>query len=220
MKVAVVRFPGANCEQDAFHALSDDLGVKASYVWHEETNLSGYDAVFLPGGFTYGDYLRVGAIASRAPVMREVMRMAHEGYPIIGACNGFQILCEAGILPGALLQNEGHKFVCKTVAITAVSKKSMWTKGVQGTLHIPIAHAGGCYFCDNEVLAALHDNDQIAFKYAAGHNANGSIDDIAGITNVRGNVIGLMPHPERATRESLGSADGLQILRALTLVSV
>lgn len=218
MKIAVVRFPGANCEQDAYHGLRDDLGLDARYVWHEDTDLSRFDAVFLPGGFTYGDYLRCGAMASRAPIMSEVMRMAKEGYPVIGACNGFQILCEAGVLPGALLANESHRFVCKTVSIAAVNKKSLWTRGVDRVLRIPIAHAGGCYFCDNEVLKALYDNDQIAFKYLADDNANGSIDDIAGVLNVRGNVLGLMPHPERATREELGSADGLEILKALTLV--
>jgi phosphoribosylformylglycinamidine synthase len=226
MKVAVIRFPGANCDQDAYHAITDDLSFEARYVWYEETSLSGFDAVFLPGGFSYGDYLRCGAMASRAPIMEEVQRFAKDGRPVIGACNGFQVLCEAGILPGALLRNISEKFVCKQVTLEAVNKKSIWTQGVSSRLKIPVAHGEGRYVCDATVLELLRDNDQIAFRYVADpnepgpYNVNGSVDDIAGIVNVRGNVLGLMPHPERATRRILGSDDGLQILQALALVSV
>lgn len=226
MKVAVVRFPGANCDQDALHALRDDLGLQAEYVWHEATSLSGFDAVFLPGGFTYGDYLRVGAIAARAPIVEEVRRFANEGRPIIGACNGFQVLCESGILPGALLTNSGEKFICREVRLRAETRRSFWTAGVDRVLTVPIAHSGGRYLCDGDVLKRLQDDDCIAFRYVGEDgersqeaNPNGSLDDIAGILNRQGNVLGLMPHPERATREVLGTTDGRLILRALALVN-
>ena len=224
MKVAVIRFPGANCDQDAYYALKDDLGIESQYVWHEDTSLAGFDAAFLPGGFAYGDYLRCGAIAARAPIMDEVARFAREGRPVLGACNGFQVLCEAGILPGALLLNASQKFVCRQVTLQAVSKKSIWTEGVNRLLRMPVAHGEGRYVCEPEVLKRLRDNDQIAFRYVAFddqdtmYNVNGSVDDIAGVINEKGNVLGLMPHPERATRDILGSADGLAILRALTLL--
>jgi len=224
VKVAVIRFPGANCDQDAYYALKDDLGIESQYVWHEDTSLAGFDAAFLPGGFAYGDYLRCGAIAARAPIMDEVARFAREGRPVLGACNGFQVLCEAGILPGALLLNASQKFVCRQVTLQAVSKKSIWTEGVNRLLRMPVAHGEGRYVCEPEVLKRLRDNDQIAFRYVAFddqdtmYNVNGSVDDIAGVINEKGNVLGLMPHPERATRDILGSADGLAILRALTLL--
>jgi phosphoribosylformylglycinamidine synthase I len=225
MRVAVIRFPGSNCDQDALHAVRDDLGLSADYVWHEETSLSGYDAVFIPGGFSYGDYLRCGAMASRAQVMDEVARFAREGRPVIGACNGFQILCEVGLLPGALLLNEGQKFVCRDVILKAVNRKSYWTEGVDQLVRIPIAHGEGRYVCDEETLKSLNDNDQIAFLYVdedgnptPESNPNGSVANIAGVLNERGNVIGLMPHPERATRPLLPSQDGLVILKALQKV--
>lgn len=214
MKVAVIRFPGSNCDQDAYFALTEDVGVEAAYVWHEDSSLAGYDAVFIPGGFSYGDYLRCGAMASRAPVMAEVARFAGEGRPVIGACNGFQILCEAGILPGALLLNQEQKFVCDTVELAPVNRTSYWTGGVDRSLHLPIAHGEGRYVCDADALKRLQDEDLIAFRYA--NSPNGSADDIAGILNPGGNVLGLMPHPERATRPILGNTDGILILRALT----
>lgn len=226
MKVAVIRFPGANCDQDAYHALKDDLGLQTEYVWHADHDLSGFDAVFLPGGFSYGDYLRCGAIASRSPIMDEVIRLAKAGHPVIGACNGFQILCESGLLPGALLQNAGQKFLCMNVHLQAVNTQSIWTQGVNKVLTIPIAHGEGRYICDEDTLRRIEENGQVAFRYvdATGQkteesNVNGSMNAIAGVLNSGGNVLGLMPHPERASRESLGSADGLQILRALTLVN-
>jgi len=217
MTVAVLKFPGSNCDQDAYHALRDDMDVPAAYVWHQETSLSGYDAVFIPGGFSYGDYLRCGAMASRSPIMEEVKRFAAEGKPIIGACNGFQILCEAGLLPGALLLNAEQKFVCDTVTLEAVNRSSIWTRSVDRPVNIPIAHGEGRYVCDDDTLKRLQDHDRIAFRYV-GENPNGATDAIAGILNEKGNVLGLMPHPERATRKVLGNTDGRLILKALTLV--
>ncbi len=225
MKVAVLRFPGSNCDQDAYHSLRDDVGVGAEYVWYEDTSLQGFDAVFLPGGFSFGDYLRCGAMASRAPIMEEVRRFANEGRPVIGACNGFQILCEAGLLPGALLLNESQKFVCKHVYLRAENRTSLWTQGVDRIIRIPVAHGEGRYICDADTLKNLHDTERIAFRYvdSVGNatldaNPNGSTENIAGVLNVKGNVLGLMPHPERATKAILGSTDGMTILKALTMV--
>jgi len=226
MNIAVIRFPGANCDQDAYFALRDDLDLSAEYVWYENTSLNGFDAVFLPGGFSYGDYLRCGAMASRAPIMAEVRRFADGGKPVIGACNGFQVLCEAGLLPGALLLNAGQKFICRDVYLKAENRTSMWTRGVDRILRIPIAHGEGRYVADEETEQRLRENGQIAFRYvdSAGEqteaaNVNGSAYAIAGVLNIAGNVLGLMPHPERATKALLGSTDGLEILNALNLVS-
>jgi phosphoribosylformylglycinamidine synthase subunit PurQ / glutaminase len=225
VRVAIPKFPGSNCDQDAFHSLRSDVGVGADYVWYEETSLAGFDAVFIPGGFSYGDYLRCGAMASRAPIMAEVRRFADEGRPVIGVCNGFQILCEMRLLPGALLRNESEKFVCKHVFLQAENRTSIWTRGVDRILDIPIAHGEGRYVCDPDSLKLLQDSERIAFRYvdSVGNavpeaNPNGSMENIAGVLNVRGNVLGLMPHPERATKPLLGSTDGLTILKALTLV--
>lgn len=219
MKVAVIRFPGSNCDQDAYFALNEDAGVRAEYVWHEDTSLGGFDAVFIPGGFSYGDYLRCGAMASRSPVMAEVERFAKEGRPVIGACNGFQILCEIGLLPGALLLNGEQKFICETVELEVVNRTSFWTRGIPAGTHlnIPIAHGEGRYVCDMDTLKKLKDENLVAFRYVK--NPNGSMDDIAGLVNPKGNVLGLMPHPERATRAILGATDGLFVLRALSAVS-
>ncbi|HXH61741.1 MAG TPA: phosphoribosylformylglycinamidine synthase subunit PurQ [Fimbriimonadaceae bacterium] len=225
MKVAVLRSPGSNCDQDALWSLRDHVGVQAEYVWHESTSLQGFDAVFLPGGFTYGDYLRCGAIASRSPIMDEVQRFAKEGRPVIGVCNGFQVLCEARILPGALLLNKFEKFLCKTVILKAVNTNSPWTRGVDRLLHIPIAHNEGRFVCDADTLKQIQDEDRIAFRYVddcgrttEDANPNGATDNIAGVLNPLGNVLGIMPHPERACDEFLGSKDGLVILQALNLV--
>lgn len=227
MKVAVIRFPGSNCDQDAYHSINDDLHLKAEYVWHEDTSLKGFDAVFIPGGFSYGDYLRCGAMASRAPIMDEVARFVKEGRPVIGVCNGFQVLCEAGLLPGALLLNEAQKFVCKDVFLLPVNRTSFWTQGVDHALRIPIAHGEGRYVCDTETLQRLREGNQIAFRYVNQEgqatpeaNPNGSVDNIAGVLNEQGNVLGVMPHPERATRAICGSTDGLQILRSLARIGV
>ena len=222
MNVAVIRFPGANCDQDAYFALRDDMGLSAEYVWHESTSLNGFDAVFLPGGFSYGDYLRCGAMASRAPIMAEVRKFAEEGKPVIGACNGFQVLCEAWLLPGALLLNAGQKFLCKDVYLAVDNRTSFWTRGVHQTLRLPIAHGEGRYIADDDTVALLEENGQIAFRYVdvfgartEDSNVNGSAHAIAGVLNTQGNVLGLMPHPERAARALMGSTDGLAILNAL-----
>ena len=227
MKVAVIRFPGSNCDQDAFHAVRDDVGVPTEYVWHEDTSLAGFDAIFVPGGFSYGDYLRCGAMASRAPIMDEVRRFVREGKPVIGVCNGFQILCEAGLLPGALLLNESRKFACKYIHLRAVNRSSIWTSGVDRLLKLPIAHGEGKYIADPDVLKALQDEDRIAFRYVSADgergsdfNPNGSMDDVAGILNETGNVLGMMPHPERATKALLGPIDGRLILQAFAAVGV
>ncbi|MBN8690273.1 MAG: phosphoribosylformylglycinamidine synthase subunit PurQ [Armatimonadetes bacterium] len=225
MKVAVIRFPGSNCDQDAFHSLRNDLGIQAEYVWHDYHDLNGFEAVFLPGGFSYGDYLRCGAMAAHSPIMDEVRAMAQRGNPIIGACNGFQILAESGLLPGALLRNKGHKFICQDVYLTRDKAKSIWLDGVDRTLMIPIAHGEGRFFCDADTLKSIEDNNQVAFRYTGPNgelgdqwNPNGSLDSIAGVVNKAGNVLGLMPHPERATSANLGKQDGLEILRALKQV--
>ena len=225
MKVAVLKFPGSNCDQDAFHALNDDMGIAAEYVWHEETSLSGFEGVFIPGGFSYGDYLRCGAMASRAPVMDEVARFAREGRPVIGACNGFQILCEAGLLPGALLLNESEKFICKTVFLQAVNRESVWTRDVDKIIAVPMAHGEGRYVCEDDTLKLLQDEELIAFRYVGPNgeaseefNANGSIFAIAGVVHRKGNVLGLMPHPERVTNPLLGGSDGKLVLSAFTKV--
>jgi phosphoribosylformylglycinamidine synthase len=217
VKVAVLQFPGSNCDQDALKALRDDVGVDADYVWHNDGSLNGFDAVFVPGGFSYGDYLRCGAMASRSAIMQETIRFAKEGRPVIGACNGFQILTESGLLPGALLKNERQKFICKDVMLEAVNRTSIWTAAVDRTISLPIAHGEGRYVIDADGLKRIQDQEQIAFRYVS--NPNGSVDDIAGVVNEAGNVLGLMPHPERATKELLGGNDGLLILKALSLVN-
>lgn len=224
MKVAVIRFPGSNCDQDAYFAVKDDLGLAVDYVWYETTSLAGYDAAIIPGGFSYGDYLRCGAMASLAPVMSEVSRFAQEGRLVAGFCNGFQILCETGLLPGALLLNRDEKFLCQDVYLRAATRRSPWTEGVDKDLRIPIAHGEGRYVATDEELTRLRGEGQIAFEYVAGPdggdpNPNGSAGAIAGVLNERGNVLGMMPHPERATKSEFGYGDGLQILRALTLIS-
>ncbi len=222
----MIRFPGSNCDQDALHAVRDDVGIDADYVWHEDTSLAGFDAVFVPGGFSYGDYLRCGAMAARAPIMAEVRRLAENGNPVIGACNGFQVLTETQLLPGALLLNQSEKFVCQNVFLKVENRSSIWTAGVEKIISIPIAHGEGRYICDDETLKGIQDHEQIAFLYvdADGNttpesNPNGSTANIAGVLNAKGNVLGLMPHPERATKTILGSTDGLMILRALSMVN-
>ena len=225
MKVAVLRFPGSNCDQDALYALREDIGVQAEYVWQDETSLAGFDAVWVPGGFSFGDYLRCGAMASRAPIMEEVRRFAREGRPVAGICNGFQILCEAQLLPGALVANIGQKFLCQDVYLQAVNKKSIWTSGVDRVVRIPIAHGEGRYVVDAETLQKMEQKDQIAFRYVAGPglpdedpNPNGATDGIAGVLSEAGNVLGMMPHPERVTKPILGNTDGKLILKAFLAV--
>jgi phosphoribosylformylglycinamidine synthase I len=224
MKFGVVVFPGSNCDHDAFYALGEVLRQPVDFIWHQSEDLSGFDAVILPGGFSYGDYLRTGAIARFSPVMRAVERFARSGGLVLGICNGFQILCEAGLLPGALMRNRGLRFICRHVHIRVESANTPFTSsGVRGqVLRIPIAHADGNYFCDDATLADLQRHDQIVFRYCApdaridpSANPNGSLDAIAGVCNRERNVLGLMPHPERADESILGSTDGLILLRSL-----
>lgn len=213
-RIAVVVFPGSNCEHDAVEALSS-LGGAAELVWHSQTSLSGFDAVVLPGGFAHGDYLRPGAIARFSPVMAAVADMAQAGAPVLGICNGFQVLTESGLLPGALQKNKGLKFLCTTVELEVASNRSILTSlaAVGQRLRIPINHFEGSYTCSPQTLSELKDQDRIVLRYA--DNPNGSVDAIAGISNSEGNVVGLMPHPERACDELLGSSDGTVLLRSL-----
>ncbi|WP_027891853.1 phosphoribosylformylglycinamidine synthase subunit PurQ [Calidithermus chliarophilus] len=225
MKVAVVVFPGSNCDHDTRWAL-ERAGLKAELVWHTEGSLEGYGAVFLPGGFSYGDYLRAGALAKFSPVMGEVRRLAQQGYPVMGICNGFQVLTEAGLLPGALLANTNLHYTCKEVFLrverTDLAFTSDYRKGQ--VLRLPIAHGEGRYYADEETLARLENQGQVVFRYVpqpgaaseAPYNPNGSLLDIAGIVNERGNVLGMMPHPERAVEEVLGSVDGEGIFTSLS----
>ncbi|MDQ2986712.1 MAG: phosphoribosylformylglycinamidine synthase subunit PurQ [Armatimonadota bacterium] len=222
MKVAVIRAPGSNCDQDAFHTLRDFVSAETEYVWHRESSLDGFDAVVIPGGFTYGDYLRGGAIAALSPIVSEVRRFAAEGKPVIGICNGFQILTEAGILPGALVRNSGRRFLCEDVHLKAVNTTSYWTSGIADPIFIPIAHNEGRYIADEDTLAMLEGDDRVAFVYCGADGSvsaagapNGSTSGIAGILNESGNVLGMMPHPERASSSILGAIDGLRLLARL-----
>lgn len=216
MKFAVIVFPGSNCDIDMYHAVKDELGEQAEYVWHDAENLEDYDAVLLPGGFSYGDYLRSGAIAQFSNVMKEVVKAAEAGKPVLGVCNGFQILLEAGLLPGAMRRNDSMKFICKQVELKVENNETMFSAGYEKgeVITIPVAHGEGNYYCDEKTLASLKENNQIVFTYN-GENPNGSLENIAGIINKRGNVLGMMPHPERAVDELLGGADGLQIFRSI-----
>ncbi len=213
-RIGVVVFPGTNCEHDAALAVCR-LGASADLVWHGDTSVTGYDALVLPGGFAHGDYLRPGAIARFSPVMEAVGRFAADGGPVVGICNGFQVLTEAGLLPGALQKNKGLRFLCTPVAVRVESPDSVLTAGVPvGTvLRIPINHFEGSYICDPDTLAQLRAEDRVVLRYV--DNPNGSVDDIAGICNAGRNVVGLMPHPERASDPLLGSVDGSVLLRAL-----
>lgn len=215
MKFAVIVFPGSNCDIDMYHAIKDELGEEVEYVWHDATSLDGFDAILLPGGFSYGDYLRTGAIARFSNVMKEVVKAAEAGKPILGVCNGFQILLEAGLLPGAMRRNESLKFICKTVELRVENNETMFSSSYkQGeTINIPVAHGEGNYYCDEETLARLKANNQIVFTYT--NNPNGSLEDIAGIMNEQGNVLGMMPHPERAVDALLGGADGVKLFQSI-----
>ncbi|MCM3163676.1 phosphoribosylformylglycinamidine synthase subunit PurQ [Metabacillus litoralis] len=215
MKFAVIVFPGSNCDVDMYHAIKDELGEEVEYVWHDETDLSGFDGILLPGGFSYGDYLRSGAIARFSNVMKEVVKAAEAGKPVLGVCNGFQILLEVGLLPGAMKRNENLKFMCRPVHLKVANNETAFTSAYEKdeVISIPIAHGEGNYYCDEQTLQTLKENNQIVFTYEK--NPNGSLVDIAGITNERGNVLGMMPHPERAVDELLGSADGLKLFQSI-----
>ncbi|ASS88983.1 MAG: phosphoribosylformylglycinamidine synthase subunit PurQ [Bacillaceae bacterium] len=215
MKFAVIVFPGSNCDVDMYHAIKDELGEEVEYVWHDAQDLSGFDGILLPGGFSYGDYLRSGAIARFANVMKEVVKAADEGKPVLGVCNGFQILLEAGLLPGAMRRNEKLKFICRPVKLKVENNETMFSnKYDKGEIiTIPIAHGEGNYYCDEKTLEELIANKQIVFTYQ--DNPNGSLNNIAGIVNKRGNVLGMMPHPERAVSELLGNTDGLKLFQSI-----
>ncbi len=225
MKFAVLRFPGSNCDQDCYHALRDDMGLDTEYVWHKETSLDGFDAILVPGGFSYGDYLRTGAIARFSPVMGAVRRAADAGVLVIGVCNGFQILCESGLLPGALIRNRSLRFVCEEVGLRVETSESPFTCAIPhgSVLRMPVAHGEGCFYADDETLAELEANDQVLVRYvdaktgqpALRANPNGSRADIAGVCNRARNVFGLMPHPDRACNARLGSEDGKWIFRSM-----
>lgn len=216
MKFAVLVFPGSNCDIDCFKAV-EAIGQQVDYVWHTATDLSAYDAILVPGGFSYGDYLRCGAIARFAEVMNEVKKAAEQGKFILGICNGFQILTEAGLLPGALIRNTGLKFRCHQTQLEVVNSNTAFTNQYsQGeVIDIPIAHGEGNYFCDDATLAELKANNQIIFRYAGDTNPNGSVDNIAGISNKAGNVVGMMPHPERAMDQLFGSEDGKRMFTSI-----
>jgi phosphoribosylformylglycinamidine synthase I len=215
MKFGVVVFPGSNCDHDAWFAVSHNLGQTAEFIWHDATRLGDVDAVILPGGFSYGDYLRCGAIARFSPVMSAISKFAADGGLVLGICNGFQILVESGLLPGALLRNRGLKFICKDLQLRTETVNSPFTEGGSKgqILQLPIAHGEGCYVADEKTLDELEAEDRVAFRYV--NNPNGSARDIAGILNRGRNVLGMMPHPERATEPLMGSSDGLMVLQSM-----
>jgi phosphoribosylformylglycinamidine synthase subunit PurQ / glutaminase len=224
MNVAVLQFPGSNCDQDVVHVVSKVLGHSARLLWHKESSLGATDAVVVPGGFSYGDYLRTGAIARFSPVMQAVQGFAAQGGPVLGICNGFQILCEAGLLPGALIRNRSLQFRCEHVFLKTVTADSPFTKLIPADelMRLPIAHGEGCYFADEATLARLKASNQILWRYvnAQGEateaaNPNGSLDNIAGICNEARNVAGLMPHPERASEAILGCTDGRLVFESM-----
>ena len=220
----VVVFPGSNCDHDAYHAMKHVMNCDVKFLWHKDTDLSGIDFLIIPGGFSYGDYLRSGAIARFSPIMQEVVKFADKGGPVMGICNGFQILLEAGLIPGAMMHNHKLKFVCKNVFIRCESTDSLFTNSLKkgDIFDIPVSHGEGNYFIDQAGLKSLQDNDQVLFRYCDADgglteeaNFNGSIDHIAGICNEGRNVLGMMPHPERAMEKILGSEDGKPIFESI-----
>ena len=215
MKFAVIVFPGSNCDNDAYYVVEKHLGLSVDFVWHKDNNLDGYDCIIIPGGFSYGDYLRAGAVARFSNIMEEIKKASIKGKLIIGICNGFQILVESGLLPGALITNKSTSFISKNINLQVVNNESIFTSNYvkNETISMPIAHKQGNYYANSELLAQLKDNNQIAFKYT--NNPNGSCDDIAGIFNDKKNILGMMPHPERAAENILGSQDGIKIFESM-----
>jgi phosphoribosylformylglycinamidine synthase len=215
MNFGVVVFPGSNCDHDAWYSITHNLGQKAEFLWHDSERIGNVDAIILPGGFSYGDYLRCGAIAKFSPIMKAVRRFAAEGGLVLGICNGFQILVESGLLPGALLRNRGLKFICAPVDLRVVTTNSPFSSEARKgkLLRIPIAHGDGCYVARERILDELEAEDRVLFRYV--DNPNGSMRDIAGIMNPGRNVVGMMPHPERATDPLMGSTDGLVVLESM-----
>ena len=231
MKFGIIVFPGSNCDHDAYHVISKQVGQPVDFIWHRDTDLNSFDALIIPGGFSYGDYLRAGALARFSPVMDSVKKFAASGGFVLGICNGFQILCEAGLLPGALIRNRDLNFICEHICVRVETSDTPYTNEMTpgSVLRIPIAHAEGNYVCDDATLAELQREDRIVFRYCEpggavteASNPNGSRDNIAGICNHSRNVLGLMPHPERACEDLLGSSDGRDIFRSLaaTLAAV
>ncbi len=221
MRIAVIVFPGSNCDHDVYIAFKKILNLPTDFIWHKETNLNGYDLIVLPGGFSYGDYLRCGAIARFSPVMKEVINLAQKGIKILGICNGFQILTESGLLPGALMRNDHRQFSCKSVYLRVENGQTTFTHlcSKNSVLQLPIAHGEGNYFCNPETLSNLQAYNQIVFRYCdrdgeitSAANPNGSLDNIAGIINQAGNILGMMPHPERRVEKLLMNEDGLKVL--------
>ena len=224
MKFGVLVFPGSNCDHDAYHVIAEIARQPVTFLWHDSSDLENCDAILVPGGFAYGDYLRTGAIARFSPVMQSVKKFAASGGLVLGICNGFQILCEAGLLPGALMRNAGLKYICKQVHLRTETTDSPFTNQLKPgqVVQIPIGHMEGNYFCDQETLATLKRDDRIVFRYCDGGgaitsaaNPNGSLENIAGILNEGRNVLGMMPHPDRSSERLLGSADGLLIFQSL-----
>ena len=225
MKFGVVVFPGSNCDHDTYHVISKIVGQPVDFIWHKQDSVEGFDAIILPGGFSYGDYLRTGALARFSPVMQAVKNFADQGGLVIGICNGFQILCETGLLPGVLLRNRDLKFICEHVHVKVANTNSPYSSAYKSeqVLRIPVAHGDGNYFCDPATLAELEQQNRILFRYCEDDgtvteaaNINGSLNNIAGICNEQGNVLGLMPHPERAAEDALGSHDGLALFTSMT----
>jgi phosphoribosylformylglycinamidine synthase I len=224
MKFGVVVFPGSNCDADCYHVIKQVMNQQVEYIWHQESSVEGFDALILPGGFSYGDYLRTGAIARFSPVMPAVIDFAHKGGLVLGICNGFQILLEAGLLPGAMLRNNSLKFVCREVYLKTKRNDTPFSNqlSLNQIIKIPVAHGEGNYFCDEKTLQALVENRQIVFAYCneegeelTDYNPNGSLNNIAGICNRQGNVLGMMPHPERCSEEILGGRDGYHIFNSI-----
>tara|TARA_B100001250_G_C19738022_1_gene761713 strand:+ start:726 stop:1385 length:660 start_codon:yes stop_codon:yes gene_type:complete len=215
LRVAIIVFPGSNCDNDAYHIFKNELNLKTDFVWHKESNLSKYDVVFIPGGFSYGDYLRAGAIAKFSPIMNEVKVAADKGKLIMGVCNGFQVLVESNLLPGALITNRDVKFLSRRVNLVVKSNSNLFTSKLEigDILEMPIAHKQGNYIATDDQISELWDNDQVVFSYQS--NVNGSKDAIAGIVNKNRNILGMMPHPERAADNSLGLIDGLKIFNSM-----
>lgn len=222
-KFGVVVFPGSNCDHDAYYSLKKVLGYDAEFLWHKERDLKNSEVIILPGGFSYGDYLRTGSIARFSPIMDEVIRFAKNGGIVIGICNGFQILLEAGLLPGVMIQNKSLKFICKEVTLKVENRNSIFTNTIErDLLNVPVAHGDGNYFADKETLKKLEDNDQIVFRYSSAdgmiseeYNPNGSVSNIAGIMNKENTILGMMPHPERCCDPVLGKTDGSLIFKSV-----
>lgn len=215
MRFAVIVFPGSNCDKDLYYAVKDGINADVKMVDYRENSLEGFDAILIPGGFSYGDYLRSGAIAAHAPIINEIKRVANLDVPILGICNGFQILTEIGLLPGCLMKNQQNKFICEDVELSVENNQTVFTSeyNYRQILKIPVAHGEGNYYCDESTLNELNKNNQIVFKYCS--NINGSVENIAGISNKKGNVLGMMPHPERALEEIVGSDDGLKMFQSI-----